>query len=264
MTAGVGTMPAVSMTMSADDPVAVELLDAIHSGDLDRLRQQLRARPGLANVRIRSEEDCSRTMLHVAADFPGHLPNGAAIVTTLIEAGADVNARFDGEHSETPLHWAASSDDVELLDALIDAGADIDASGAVIAGGTPLDDAVAFAQWRAAHRLVERGATTALWHAAALGLMDRLKGHFAGDELPAHHPWGAASGVEPPDAVTVAFWCACHGGQQAAASYLLDQGADLNWIATWDDHTALDTAIREGHDEVVDWLRAQGARSSAT
>jgi hypothetical protein len=30
------------------------------------------------------------------------------------------------------LHWAASSDDVEVLDALLDAGADIDAPGAVM------------------------------------------------------------------------------------------------------------------------------------
>jgi len=41
----------------------------------------------------------------------------------------------------------ASSDDIEVLDALLDAGADIEASGAVIAGGTPLADATAFAQW---------------------------------------------------------------------------------------------------------------------
>jgi ketosteroid isomerase-like protein len=35
-----------------------------------------------------------------------------------------------------PLHWAASSDDVEALDALLDAGADIEADGAVI-GAAP-------------------------------------------------------------------------------------------------------------------------------
>jgi uncharacterized protein len=34
--------------------------------------------------------------------------------------------------------------------------------------------AVAFGQWRAARRLIDRGAETAVWHAAALGLMGRV------------------------------------------------------------------------------------------
>ena len=55
-----------------------------------------------------------------------------ATVTALVEAGANVNARrFRGSHEETPLYWAASSDDVEVLDALLDAGAGIQ--------NTPLD-----------------------------------------------------------------------------------------------------------------------------
>lgn len=36
-------------------------------------------------------------------------PLGAAMVALLVEAGADVNSRFTGPHTETPLHWAASS-----------------------------------------------------------------------------------------------------------------------------------------------------------
>lgn len=85
-------------------------------------------------------------------------------------AGADVNAPVTGPHAETPLHWAASSDDVEVLDGLLDAGADIDAPGAVVAGGSPLRDATAFGQWSAARRLVERGAQTTSFDAATLGL----------------------------------------------------------------------------------------------
>ena len=107
----------------------------------------------------------------MVVDWPGHRPNGAAMIRALVEAGADVNARFvGGSHTETPLHWAASADDVEALDALLDAGADIEARGGVIGGGTALDDAWAFGQWRAARRLVERGARPTLLAAAALGL----------------------------------------------------------------------------------------------
>ena len=79
-----------------------------------------------------------------------------------------------GRAPETPLHWAASSDDVEAVAALLDAGADIDAPGAVIGGGTPLNDATAFGQWDAARVLVERGAVVSAWDAAALGMTDRV------------------------------------------------------------------------------------------
>lgn len=142
----------------------------------------------------------------------------------LIAAGAEVNAQFTDPHTETPLHWAASSDDVAVLDALLDAGADIEAPGAVIGGGTPLADAVAFGQWNAAGRLAQRGARTTLWQAVALGLMDRVEKHFATGNLFALASWSPRppqSGAPVPDEITNAFWCACHGGQRQSAEYLL-------------------------------------------
>jgi ankyrin repeat protein len=159
-------------------------------------------------------------------------------------------------HRETPLHWAASSDDVVVLDALLDAGADLEAPGAVIAGGTPLDDAVAFGQWRAARRLVERGARTALWHAAGLGLLDRVRSHFAGRPLPAPHPWGPRD--HPPDPTVVALWCACHGAQPEAAFELLARGADPTWRSPWDGLTPIDAALRAGAAELAERLRGRG------
>jgi ankyrin repeat protein len=64
----------------------------------------------------------------MVVDWPGHREHGPELLALLVAAGADVNAAFGGpEHDETPLHWAASNDDVAMVDALLDAGADIDA-----------------------------------------------------------------------------------------------------------------------------------------
>jgi ankyrin repeat protein len=234
------------MANPANSGPAAAAVSAIHNGDVDALRQLLQEHPGLVTDRI----DGQRTLLHVATDWPGHFPNNAATVALLIRSGAAVNSPFIGPHSETPLHWAASTNDVEVLDTLLDHGADIEAPGAVIGGGTPLADAVAFGQWNAARRLVERGAATTLWQAAALGLMDRVEPYFATDSPPS------------PAEVTSAFWCACFGGQRPAAEYLLGRGADLNWVG-YDRLTPLDAARRSGADSLVEWLRGIGAKSAA-
>src|SRR5260370_24371110 len=149
------------MNLHSDEPLAVAAVEAIRNGDIEALQRLLSENPGLATARIGP-----RTLLHVAADWPGHFPNGPATVAVLIANGADVNAHFTGSHTETPLHWAASSDDVSVLNALLDGDADIEAPGSVIGGGTPLADAVAFGHWQAARPSGERGARSLLWQTA--------------------------------------------------------------------------------------------------
>jgi ankyrin repeat protein len=229
---------------------------AIRAGDVDALARLLRAAPDLATARVTTRRDRraeGRTLLHVATDWPGHLPNVAATIGLLVGAGAEVDARFAGSHSETPLHWAASNDDVGALDALVAAGADLESDGAVIAGGTPLDDAVAFGQWAAAARLAELGARTAVWHAAALGMIDRVEGHLSGARpLPAAHPWGDPA--DPPRELDVALWCAASGGRLPVARLLVGRGADPRWTAPWDGTSIADAARRGGAPDVVAWL----------
>ncbi|HEV7760628.1 MAG TPA: ankyrin repeat domain-containing protein [Acidimicrobiales bacterium] len=236
-----------SRYIAADDTLAVEATTAVQQGDLDALDRLLAAHPELATARL-GEPGCSRTLLHAATDWPGHFPRGPEVVARLVAAGADVDARFDGGHTETPLHWAASSDDVAALDALLDHGADIEADGAVLGGGSPLADATGFGQWNVARRLVERGAWTRLKDAAALGLLDRMHELLAS--------------VPPPDRdqLTQALWSACNGGQRATAELLLDRGADIDWVG-WDDLTPLDLARRPDNPDptLAPWLASRGA-----
>jgi uncharacterized protein len=233
--------------MPADDPRAVAFSEAIRDGDVDTVDRLLAEHGELATARF-VDPRCGdeRTPLHVVTDWPGHFPNGRAVVARLVAAGADVDAAFGGAHAERPLHWAASSDDVEVLDALVEAGADIEAPGSVINGGSALADAVAFGQWRAARRLVELGAQANLWQAAALGLADRLERLLEADPPPGR------------DEITNAFWCACHGAQRATAERLLNRGADIDWIGH-DGLTPLEAAVRSNAHELADWLRSQGA-----
>ena len=239
------------MNISWTDARAVTLVAAIQSGDYESLQRRLRENPELAAARITDHCGVSRSLLHVAADWPGHFPNGAQSVAILAAAGADVNARVrhakPGSAPETPLHWAASSDDVAVLDALLDAGADIEAPGGVFTDGPAMSDAVVFAQWKAARRLLERGAATTIWQGAALGLLDRVRELCTAEPAPS------------PREITNAFWNACRGGQIACADFLLERGADLNWVGH-DGKMPADAAREGGDAAMLEWLRAHGAK----
>ena len=231
--------------MDSQDPVAIAAVHAIRTGDTTSLASLLSQHPGLASEQIHG----TRTPLHVAADWPGYFPAGPAVVRLLIEAGADPNADTGGDKAETPLHWAASSDDADVADALISGGADIETPGGSI--GTPLDNAIGYGCWNVARLLVQRGATVGkLWHAAALGIMPRVEELLAATPPPS------------PDDITEAFWQACHGGQRRTAERLLASGADLDGTPGYSDQTAAEAAAELGtqRENLVTWLhdRKQG------
>jgi len=112
-----------------------------------------------------------------------------------------------------------------------------------------MSDAVVFAQWNAARRLLERGAKTTIWQAAALGLLDRVEEYCAAQPAPT------------PAEITGSFWSACRGGQQPTAEYLLGRGADLNWVG-YDKDTPLQAAQRSGNQDLIAWLTGKGAKTA--
>ena len=246
-----------TVTLPGDAPTAIELLLAVRGGDVASVRRLLSENPDLARARFEARGGTS-TALHFVTDWPGYFPNGPDIVHLLIDAGADPNAlttggdsETPGPGSETPLHYAASSDDVDVAVALIDRSADLETPGGSI--GTPLDNAVGYACWHVARLLVMRGARVEkLWHAGALGLLDRL------DDL-------LVAEIDP-EQISQGFWYACAAGQRRAAERLLSAGADLNWEPDYAQGTALDAATGLGtrQENVIEWLRSVGARSAPT
>jgi uncharacterized protein len=238
-----------------DDQVAVELVLAVRGGDTETLQRLLRNDPALATARIVGRKGGTSTPLHLVTDWPGYFPKGPATVKLLVDAGADPNARTTsrgsqgGPGEETPLHYAASSDDVDVAEALIDAGADIEAPDGSI--GTPLDNAVGYGCWHVARLLATRGARVEkAWHAAALGMLGRLAELLGSDS--------------PRAEVSQAFWHACNAGQRRAAEYLLSRGADLSWEPDYAQGTPLDVASQPStrQENVVSWLRELGAPSA--
>jgi uncharacterized protein len=241
----------------AGGQVAIELLAAVRAGDVEAVQGLLRSHPALASARIAGRGAGSGTALHLVTDWPGYFPNGPEIVRLLISAGADPNALTTshgsqpGPGSETPLHYAASSDDADVAEALIEGGADLETPGGSI--GTPLDNAIGYSCWHVARLLVARGARVdKAWHAAALGMLDRL---------------AAILGVDPAaEDVSQAFWHACAAGQRRAAEYLLSRGADLNWEPDYAQGTPLDAARGVGtrQENVISWLGELGAHSASS
>jgi ankyrin repeat protein len=244
-------MQVPAAVMRPDDPLAIALAQAIRGGDLAALQRVLTQHPDLVNAQIEGRRGGYRTPLHIAADWPGYFPNGPAIVKLLLAAGADPNGGAEGfGRQETPLHWAASSDDVEVAEALIDGGADIEAPGGSI--GTPVENAVGYGCWRVARLLAQRDARVdKLWVAAGLGMLSRI-----------HELLPAASTED----INNAFWQACHGGHRRAAELLHARGADLNWVPEYAQGTPLDVAggIDTGRQALLSWLRDRGASSSTT
>jgi uncharacterized protein len=167
------------MTLRWNKPLAVEVTAAVQRGQADRLRHLIDKHAGLARIRIVKDGESagSRTLLHLFADWPGHRRN---------------------PH--------------EIMRVLPDAGADIEAPGSIIGGLGPIADAAVFGGQRAGLRLVERGARTNLYQAAALGLVDRVQAELATERRP------------DGERITQAFWAACADDHQDGAALLAAAG----------------------------------------
>ena len=67
-----------------DAQVAVDLVVAVHGGDVEAIRRLLRDDPALASARLVGRDGGTGTPLHLVTDWPGYFPNGPQVVRLLI------------------------------------------------------------------------------------------------------------------------------------------------------------------------------------
>jgi len=163
------------------DSLAIDgqLVAASRSGNVNALRALLDEYPD--RVQARSGE-YRWTLLHIAARH-GQL----AAVSELIERGADVNAREEGDNTY-PMHWAAAAAHLDVVRRLADAGGDVVGHGddhalEVIGWTSCWDEANDAAHRAVADFLVSRGAKHHVFSAIGLNLEDVLRRIVAEDPL---------------------------------------------------------------------------------
>jgi len=295
----------VAAVTPADSPVALfeSAVEAVITGELTVLQTLLREHPEL--VRARSTRithfdppQHRATLLHyVAANgVEGYrqvtTQNAVEIATTLLRAGADVDALADlygGQCTTMSLlvsscHPAKAGVQAALAETLIDFGASLEPRGA---GNwtSPVMSALAFGYLDTAQTLVKRGAqVNDLAVAAGLGRLDDARrflpsadkgsrhralaiaaqlGHVdivrllldAGEDPNRYNPAGLHAHATP------LHHAALHG-HTTAVKLLVERGARLDLKDTIYQSTPAGWAAHAGQTEIETYLRSQDANNS--
>ena len=179
-----------------------------------------------------------------------------------------------GGDGQTPLHFATSRDAVDLL---LAAGADIDARD-VDHRSTPaqwmLAGEAGAGRYELARYLVERGAATDIFLAAALGLTDRVRALLQADpQLMQQRTGRGEYGEQPPSSYHIYFWTIgdARSPLEVAAQFGQRATADVMWqFATptqrflfacrSGDEVMAKSLLRE-HPEMIDSMTADDQRA---
>jgi ankyrin repeat protein len=235
-------------------------VDAIVSGDIERLALLLRQQPEL--VRARSTREHRSTLLHYVSangveDFRQRTPDNIVDITKLLlKAGADVNAESEAYGGgSTPLGLTATSIhpeqagvQIELLETLLAHGAQIDKPGLTGNQSSAVRGCLANGQGRAAQFFAERGAGMDLEEAAGVGRLDVVKPFF--DEHGRLRPPATREQLES------GFLYAAGYGHIDTVRFLLEKGVDPG-LRNKDGQTALHWSTYGPHLEVARLLLAQ-------
>lgn len=239
------------------DAVFQPAIDAARRGDVEGFVALLARDRSLATAKSSVSHP---TLLQFLVLETVGAPTAPAMAQALIDRGADIHG---------PLIAAAAINNVELVELLLDAGAAIDGNGR----WSPLEEALYWGSDGSTQLLLARGASVKnLRAAAALGRMDLLPTFFTPDgSLDAkaagaiQSPWdGRHLGPAPGELQAIldnAFVYACMHGQNEAAAFLLERGANIDAIPFGFDYagTGLHYAAHRGRRDTVEFLLKRGA-----
>lgn len=226
---------------------------ACAGGDVEALRDMLRATPRLIDARRDGA-----TGLHAALQHP-------AAIRLLLAHGADPNVREEGDHA-LPLHFAAGGAPIETVRALLDAGSDVTG-----AGDAHLLEAIGWATVFAEPRrdvvalLVERGAQHHVFSAIALGDLDELRRVVDRDRLALARRLSPTEQeqtslhyvIAPPDGLVGGTFRT--GDHYRTLELLLALGADVEAVDA-KGRTPLAVAMLRGDERAMQHLQGGGAR----
>ena len=231
-------------------------VEAIFTGDVNRLATLLREEPSL--VKARSMRQHHGTLLHyIGANgveyYRGQYPSNAVdLVQVLVAAGAEVDAEADMYQGRatalglvaTSVHPTKAGVMYPLLEALLDAGAAIDRPGAAGNGQYAVNGCLANGRPEAADFLARRGAVLDLEGASGVGRLDVIRSFFDED--------GSLKTSATRTQMDRGFIWACEYGQTAAVEFLLSKGADP--IEPVDGMNGLHWAVLGGHLDTIKLL----------
>ncbi|HYG63534.1 MAG TPA: ankyrin repeat domain-containing protein [Thermoanaerobaculia bacterium] len=251
-------------------PAELELLEAVRSGDTQRVEALLAKEPGLIDRALPG----GGTALHAAVRA-----GQGAMVSFLVGKGADSNALSTDPPGFTPLRWAAEHADLATAELMVDAmvvnGADPNARQAD--GVSPLHAAAAAGNIEVIQALIYDGADpeartpdgkTALQLAADREAADLLRRHR---DLPRDHstsrfaytatgaPFVRQDTSSPlPIALIHEYVAVSHGSIARVRELLASHPGLLLTRARWDE-MAVEAAAHVGNREIVEFQLERGA-----